>query len=173
MDGVAKDVRRATHKLIEKATGDIEQFAFNTYVAAMMEHLNTINDLIKKSGEGAAPSAPLRLALSEMIELTTLILAPGAPHSADEIWEGLGKQGFTFNATWPKADPAHLIADTVTIAVQVNGKLRDTLELPAQSTKEQLEAAAMASDKAKPHYDGKTVKKVIVVPGKLVNIVAS
>jgi leucyl-tRNA synthetase len=167
-EGKAKDVRRATHKLVEKATKDIESFAFNTYVAAMMEHVNTVNDLLKGTEKSS-----VALALSEMIELTTLVLAPGAPHSADEIWHGLGLNGFTYQQPWPKADPQLAKDDTVTIAVQVNGKLRDTLEMPAGAPKEQLEAAAKSSAKVVPYLEGKTVTKVVVVPGKLVNLVVT
>ncbi|HXH61025.1 MAG TPA: leucine--tRNA ligase, partial [Fimbriimonadaceae bacterium] len=162
----SRDLRRSTHKLIQKATKDVEAFAFNTYVAAMMEHLNTVNDVLKRL-------PPEALAVSEMLEYTILVLAPSAPHSADEIWQGLGKEGFTYEQPWPKADPDLAKDDTVTIAVQVNGKLRDTIEMPADATKEQIEAAAKESDKVKSHTEGKTVRKVIVVPGKLVNIVAN
>jgi leucyl-tRNA synthetase len=108
-----------------------------------------------------------------MIELTTLVLSPGAPHCADEIWEGLGLEGFTYSQPWPKADPDLTKSDTLTIAVQVNGKLRDTIEMPADATNEQIEEAAKASEKVSAHTQGLTVRKAIVVPGKLVNIVAN
>ena len=169
-DGAAKQIRRATHRLVEKATKDIDDFAFNTYVAAMMEHLNTVNDLLKGTDKTAPSTA---LALSEMIEFTTLVLSPAAPHSADEIWEGLGKTGFTYDQPWPKADPELLKSDTLTIAVQVNGKLRDTIEVPAGLPDAEVEAMAKSSEKVAAHVVGKTVRKVIVVTGKLVNIVAN
>ncbi|MEX2244334.1 MAG: leucine--tRNA ligase [Fimbriimonadaceae bacterium] len=168
-DGVGRELRRSTHKFVAKATKDIDGFAFNTYVAAAMEHLNTVNDLLKK----ATMTDAEKLALSEMIELTVLCLSPAAPHTTDEIWEGLGHKGFTYDQKWPTADPDLAKDDTVTIAVQVNGKLRDTIEMPADATGEQLEAAARQSEKAKPHYEAMTVRKVVVVAGKLVNIVAN
>ena len=168
-DGVCRELRRSTHKFVAKATKDIDGFAFNTYVAAAMEHLNTVNDLLKR----ATMTDAEKLALSEMIELTVLCLSPAAPHTADEIWEGLGHNGFTYDQKWPTADPGLAKDDSVTIAVQVNGKLRDTIEMPADATQDQLEAAAMQSEKAKPHYEAVTVRKVVVVAGKLVNIVAN
>ncbi|MCH7945531.1 MAG: class I tRNA ligase family protein [Armatimonadetes bacterium] len=169
-DGVSAEIRRSTHKTVAKATKDIEAFAFNTYISAMMSHLNDVNDLLKKA---AKPNEAERLAVSEMLEHTVLVLAPAAPHTADEIWRSLGCQGFTFDAAWPEADESLTVEDTVTVAVQVQGKLRDTIELPADATEEQMEEAALASKKVQKHLVGKTVRKVIVVPGRLVNIVAS
>ena len=170
MDGKAKDIRRATHQLVAKASDDIERFAFNTYIAAMMTTLNTLNDLTKGL---KTPTESEKLALSEFIEFFITILAPAAPHSADELWSSLGEKGFTYNLDWPKADAELAKADEITIAVQVNGKLRDTIEMSAGATNEEIEAAARASEKAASFIEGKTIRKVIVVPGKLVNIVAN
>ncbi|MCW5935779.1 MAG: leucine--tRNA ligase [Fimbriimonadaceae bacterium] len=194
--GLARDIRRATHKAIAKATKDIEAFAFNTYVSGLMEFVNTLYDLRKRmaapsapegrGGSGSPPPTPSSFspaqssgkteegapeAFSEAVETLVLLLSPGAPHSADELWESLGKEGFTYQQDWPTADPALAKDDEVTIAVQVNGKLRDTILMPAEATKDELEAAALASAKVQTFTDGKTVKKVVVVPGKLVNIV--
>lgn len=167
-DGKTRDIRRATHQLIKKATEDIERFAFNTYIAACMTFVNTINDLTKGL---SAPSVSERAALSEAMESLVLVLAPTAPHSADEIWTSLGREGFTYHAAWPTFDPELAKADLVTLAIQVNGKLRDTLEVPAESSQEELEAAARTSEKVQSWIEGKTIRKVIVVPGRLVNIV--
>ncbi len=162
-------LRRATHQTIAKATSDIEKFAFNTYVSAMMTFMNTLEDFTKAS----ATDNTTKLAISEAIESFVLLLAPAAPHSADELWQMLGRNGFTYHADWPKSDPT-LAADTeVTIAIQVNGKLRDTLTMPAGVDKEAMEAAALASPKVQTYTEGKTVRKVIVVPDKLVNLVVS
>ena len=123
---------------------------------------------------GAELPADVKLAMSEAIEFLVLMLAPIAPHSADELWTaGLGKSGTTYEADWPKSRPEQAAEDGVTIAVQVNGKLRDTLELPASVTDTEAEEAAMKSDRVRSHIDGMTVRKVIVVKGKLVNIVAN
>ena len=113
----------------------------------------------------------MKLALSEAAETLILLIAPGAPHTADELWEELGKPGFTLNVPWPVGVPELAADDVVTIAVQVNGKLRDTLTMQAGATNEELESAAKASEKVQSYMEGQTVRKVIVVPGKLVNIV--
>ncbi|MCW5939391.1 MAG: leucine--tRNA ligase [Fimbriimonadaceae bacterium] len=167
--GVSGDVRRATHQAILKATEDIDRFAFNTYVSGLMICLNRLMEL-KRSATGHEDEAT---AFSEAVECLALLLAPGAPHVADEMWEGLGLEGFTLDARWPVADPELARDDTVTIAVQVNGKLRDTLGMHADADREAMEAAALSSEKIKAQLEGKTVRKVIVVPGKLVNVVAN
>lgn len=164
-----KELRRATHQAIRKCTEDIERFAFNTYVAALMTFLNSIND--------SQRAADLKLevwqaAFSEAIETFILLLAPAAPFSADELWESLGKTGFTYQQDWPAFDVDLAAEDVLTIAVQVNGKLRDTIQAPAGASNQELEESALASSKVRAHLAGKSVKKVIVVPGKLVNIVA-
>ncbi len=165
----AKNLRRLTHKLVKKATDDIDRFAFNTYVAACMEYLNKAGDTVKK-----LPGAPGdQAAVSEALESLVLVLAPAAPHSSDELWAALGRVGFTFLQTWPKYDPALAKDDTVTIAVQVNGKLRETFEASATADKSELETVALGLPKVKAVTEGLTVRKVIVVPGKLVNVVAN
>jgi leucyl-tRNA synthetase len=166
--GVCRDVRRATHQAVIKSTEDIERFAFNTYVSGLMIYVNRLADL-RRAATGCADEA---LAFSEAAEILALLLAPGAPHVADEMWEGLGFEGFTLDAPWPTADPEIAREESVTIAVQVNGKLRDTLRVPAGSNEAALEQAALASEKIQAHLLGKTVRKVIVVPGRLVNVVA-
>jgi len=99
-------------------------------------------------------------------------VAPMAPHIAEEAWAALGKSGLIADAAWPVADPALLVEDEVTIAVQVNGKLRDTLTAPKGSARETLEEMALASEKVVRILDGKPPRKVIVVPDRLVNLVA-
>ena len=161
-------VRRATHVAIKKSSEDIERFAFNTYVSALMIFVNTLHDLLKEGSP--KENAP---AYSEAIETLVLLLSPAAPHSADELWEMLGKSGFTYQAEWPVFNPNLVTEETVTIAVQVNGKLRDTLEIAAGSSEDAHKEAALASEKVKANIDGKTIRKVIVVPNKLVNVVAN
>lgn len=170
MEGKSKDIRRITHKLIRKATEDIERFAFNTYISATMTAVNDYNDLLKSLGE---PNPSERLALSEAIQSLVLVLSPAAPHTSDEIWEQLGGQDSTYHLDWPKFQAELAQDDTITMAIQVNGKLRDTLEMPADASQEAMQEAALASERVKVHTEGKTVRKVIVIPGKLVNIVAN
>ena len=164
----ARKLRRLTHQTIRKATEDIERFAFNTYVSSLMIYVNQATDLAKVGG-----GPDFALAASEALETLILLLAPAAPHTADELWESIGKLGFTFLESWPAWDGDLARADSVTIAVQVNGKLRDTLELAASASPGELEQAALASSKVQVHLEGKTVRKVIVVPGKLVNVVVA
>lgn len=166
----SRSLRRATHQAIKKAREDIDRFAFNTYIAALMTFLNAIQDAQKQAD---LESPGWKLALSEAIETLVLLLAPAAPFSADELWESLGKAGLTYLQPWPQSDPEIAAEDVLTIAVQVNGKLRDTVAAPAGASNDDLEAAAMASEKVQQHLQGATVRKVIVVPGKLVNIVAN
>ena len=166
----AKELRRRTHQTIRKATEDIDKFAFNTYVAALMTFLNHFHDFLRAVGQ--SPSGSEKAVASEGLESLLMLVAPTAPHSADEIWESLGMLGFTYNHPWPSYDEALCREDTVVIAVQVNGKLRDTIALPADAGEEELELAAKASSKVQTHLAGKTIRMVIVVPGKIVNFEA-
>lgn len=166
----SKDIRRVTHQFLKKATEDIDRFAFNTYIAAAMTAINSYNDLLKKIDN---PNEPEKLALSEAVESFILALSPAAPHTADEIYNELGLNGSTYQAEWPLYQEELAKDNSITIAIQVNGKLRDTLEMPADSTKEEIEAAAKSSERVAQFTDGLTVRKIIVVPGKLVNVVAN
>lgn len=170
LDDSARHIRRWTHQAIRKATEDIDKFAFNTYVSTLMIFVNNLNDALRGS---EVRSDAVRLAFSEAIETLVLLLAPGAPHSADELWETLGQGGFTLNAEWPTFDAELAAEDVVTIAVQVNGKLRDTFSIAAGASSDTHEDAAKDLPKVQAHLEGKTIRKVIVVPGKLVNIVAN
>jgi len=170
-DSVGRDVRRRTHKTIRKATDDIERFAFNTYVSSLMIYVNDLTDILQKNREN--PSRSFALALSEAIESLILLIGPAAPHSSDELWSSIGKKGFTLNETWPTFVAELAVDDLVTIAIQVNGKLRDTIEMEAGVSNEDLEATAKELPKVVAHLEGKTIRKVVVVPKKLVNFVAS
>ncbi len=170
-DDAGKAVRRHTHKTIRKATEDIEKFAFNTYVSSLMIYVNELNDLLKK--HVGNPSRAFALAMSEAVESLILLASPGAPHSADELWGTIGKGGFTLNEMWPAFDAKLAADDTVVIAVQVNGKLRDTVGMNANASNAEMEEVAKTAPKVLPHLEGLTVRKVIVIPGKLVNIVAN
>lgn len=166
----SKAVRQILHQTLIKVTEDIEGFAFNTAVSSLMIMTNTLSDLLKKADKGSRAD---RLAISEALEVMVLMISPLAPHTADELWESLGRSGFTYQQDWPKGDPVLAKPDEIEIAVQVNGKLRDTLSAAADAPQSVLEEAAKASAKVQVHLEGKTIRKVIVVPGRLVNIVAN
>jgi len=148
----------ALHQTIKKVGDDTETLNFNTAIAQMMIFVNEVT---------AQEARPRRL-----LEPFALVLAPYAPHLAEELWEKLGhKQTLAYEPS-PKYDAASLKEDTVTIVLQVNGKLRDRIEVPVQSSREELERLARENARVKIQIAGKAVQKVVVVPGKLVNIVA-
>ncbi|MDB5670549.1 MAG: leucine--tRNA ligase [Alphaproteobacteria bacterium] len=153
-------LNRKLHRTIAAVGENIEALAFNKAVANVYELANAI--------EKAAPS-PSR---SAAIDALVLLVSPMVPHLAEQAWAELGREGLIADAVWPEADPALLVEDEVTIAVQVNGKLRDTLTAAKGSSRETLEAMALASDKIVRVLDGKPPRKVIVVPDRLVNLVA-
>ena len=153
-------LRKLAHRTTDWIASDIEELQFNKAVA----RLYTLVAVIEK----ASPSADLDAAV-----LTSLrLVAPMIPHLAEEAWARLGGDGLIADTAWPEVDPAMLVDDEVTIAVQVNGKLRDTLTLAKGMPREDVEAAALASDKVVRILDGKPPRKVIVVPDRLVNLVA-
>ncbi|GAB4460121.1 MAG: leucine--tRNA ligase [Armatimonadaceae bacterium] len=162
-----KALRRRTHQAIQKLTDDIASLSFNTAVAEMMKMSDTLRKFVQANGAESP-------AVHEAAETLVKLLAPMAPHIADELWERLGyTERFVYNEPWSTADPAVAAEEEITLVVQVNGKLRDRLTVPADADNATLEAAALASDKVQEHTSGLTVRKVIVVPGKLVNIVAN
>jgi leucyl-tRNA synthetase len=157
-------LRKLTHKTIHAVTNDIEQFHFNKAVARIRELTNFIEKLVPD-----APNPDLREAITAVIHL----IAPFLPHIAEQLWSELGHTDLIATRPWPKADPALLVDDTVTVAVQVNGKLRATLELAKDLPKEQAEAAALAHPSVQSAIEGKELKKVVVVPNRIVNLVAA
>jgi len=162
-DPAAKALYRQMHQTIKKVTEDIDKrYQFNTAVSAIMELVNAIS---------AYPEGADRGTLAEAIEKTIVLLAPFAPHIAEELWHRIGHADSVHAQPWPTWDEAALAADEVEIVVQVNGKVRDRVVVPANASREEIEAAVLAQEKVKAHLAGKTVKKVIVVPGKLVNLV--
>jgi leucyl-tRNA synthetase len=159
----AEDLRKATHKTIEGVTADIENLHFNKAVARLYEFANAVGG--KCTGEGAAES------LREALEALVLLVAPMMPHLAEELWKKLGHKELVANTPWPKAEKAFTVDDTVKMAVQVNGKVRDTIEVAKDMPKEEVEKIALASENVKKFTDEGTIRKVIVVPGRIVNIV--
>ncbi len=178
MNPAAKALRHAAHMLIEKATQEYEgRYAFNTVIAKCMELVNDIRAFItaeKLEGvvKGAQDSSlASRWTLNEAFSILNRALAPIAPHTAEEANKALGGKGSIFDQPWPKADPAALVLDEVELPVQVNGKVRGTIRVPRESDAKALEAAALANEGVKKMMEGKTVKKLIAVPGKIVNVV--
>jgi leucyl-tRNA synthetase len=158
---------RLVHRTIARVTRDIEkEFQFNTAIAAMMELLNGTKALDDLPGD---PDS-LRL-LGMTLRTLALLLAPFAPHFAEEVWEALGEEGRVSVQNWPGFDPGATLDETVNIAVQVNGKVRATVKVSKDATKEQLEEAAKADEKVQKWLEGKTIRRIVVVPGRLVNIV--
>ena len=141
------------------------RFHFNTAISALMELVNAIYSYTAEHKESKDN------ALKEAIESVIILLASFAPHIADELWEGLGNKGSLLNSMWPGYDPAAIIEDEIVIVVQVNGKLRGKVTVPADATDDTVKAAALADEKVMEHTAGKEIKKVVVVPKKLVNVV--
>jgi leucyl-tRNA synthetase len=163
-EGVTRELRRALHEAIARVSDHLEGFRFNTAVAELMTLLNA---MVKAKAAGAAPTPEWRETLLNM----ALMLAPIAPHLAEELWSRLGEQASVHLASWPQADPAALVREEIVIAVQVNGKLRGEVMLPADADKDALLAAAKAAPNVQRYLDGMTLVREIVVPGKLVNLV--
>ena len=164
-----RDLYRKLHQTIRAVTDAIENgFRFNTAIAQVMELMNAIDDL--KIDAASSPSA--RAVYRAAIEKMVLLISPFAPHIAEEMWTELGHTGGVMTATWPEVESEALTADTVEVVFQINGKVRGKIELPASASKEEMEKAALANEQVKKHLAGLTVKKVIVVPGRLVNIAA-
>ncbi|MFB8829788.1 leucine--tRNA ligase [Azotobacter sp. CWF10] len=162
-----KDIRRAIHAAIKQASTDIGQHhKFNTAIAQVMTLMNVLE-------KAKAESEQDRALLQEGLETVALLLAPITPHICHALWEALGKDGLVIDAAWPAVDESALVQDTLTLVVQVNGKLRGEIQVPAGTFREEIEAAARANENVLRFTEGLTIRKVIVVPGKLVNIVAN
>ena len=166
-DGVTVDftsqkdlaIRRISHRAIAGVAKDIEDLQFNKAVAKIHSFVNALE------------KAPMSRDRQDAIEVLVKLIAPMLPHLAEDRWAALGNEGLIAGQPWPSHDPALLVDDEVTIAVQVMGKLRDTLTVPKGTPKDTIEALALASEKVQRAMDSATPKKVIVVPDRLVNIV--
>lgn len=162
-----KAVRRAIHLAIKQASQDVGQHhKFNTAIAQVM----TLMNVLEKASQANEQDRAL---LHEGLEAVTLLLAPITPHISHELWQALGHEGAAIDAPWPVVDETALVQSTLTLVVQVNGKLRGQIEMPANATREEVEAAARVNENVLRFTEGLTLRKVIVVPGKLVNIVAN
>ena len=156
-EAATKDNLKSLHKLIKKVTEDIETFSYNTAIPAFMI----------ATGELAQQKCVSR----EVLEKLVVLLAPFAPHVAEELWEKLGHTTTVCDAEWPIFDESHLKEDSVTLSVSFNGKTRFTLDFPADASADAIREATLASEQAQKYLEGKNVVKVIVVPGRIVNIV--
>ena len=156
-DAPTKDELKSIHKLIKKVTEDIENFSYNTSVAAFMICVNELSAL----------KCNKRIVLTDLVKL----IAPFAPHIAEELWQALGNQTTVCDAQWPKFDESYLKEDSITYSISFNGKTRFTMDFPVDATQQEIQDAVLANEKALGYIDGKPIRKVIVVPRKIVNIV--
>ena len=167
-----RDLRRWTHKTIKKVTEDIQEFRFNTMIAAMMEFTNELIRLRESGLHGDSSSTEVDGdAWREAVESLTLLLAPPTPHIAEELWQRLGKPYSIHTQPWPRYDASLARADEVEVAVQVNGKVRDRLLLPLDAPEDVARARAVESASVSAHVAGKEIARVIYVPNRLLNIV--
>jgi leucyl-tRNA synthetase len=158
-------LRRKLHQTLKQVTREMGELQFNTVVAALME---LQNEMSQARSQGAAGTP----AWSEALEIYLKMLAPIAPHIADELWERLGREGSIHLQPWPEVDEKAAVAEEITLVVQVNGKLRDRITVPVGIADEDARRIALESEGASRFLEGKAVRQVIVVPGRLVNIVA-
>jgi len=164
LSAAANEAWRLVHKTIHGVTDDLEKFRFNRAVARIREMSNLIGEL---QGDGADLAWARRRGLETLVQL----IGPMMPHLAEELWQRLGHDTLLADTAWPAADLALLVEDTITIGVQVNGKLRGTVDLPRDADRETAESLALALDGVQRAMAGKTARKVIVVPNKIVNVV--
>jgi len=167
-DAAAGELRHALHTTIARVTADIEgRLNLNTAISASMELVNHMYHYRESVPPGEQNPAVLREAVGCLVR----ILAPFAPHLAEELWHEIGGTGSVHAAPWPEADPEALAVDTVTVVVQVNGKVRDRIEAPSGADRAELEQLALGRERVRAHVGDRKPRKVIVVPDKLVNIV--
>jgi len=163
-DEVQRGLRRKLHQTLRSVSEDLETFEFNTVVSALMELLNAMLDA-KAAGAAGTP------AWKEAQDYYLRMMAPITPHIAEELWERSGKPYSVHTQAWPELDEAAAKDDEITLVVQVNGKLRDRITVPVGLSEAEAKAKALESEAVKQYLDGKKPKKIIVVEGKLVNIV--
>lgn len=167
-DELDRELEGALHRTIQRVTNDIEnRFNFNTAIAAMMELVNLLQDYQRKKKRAERP----RNLIKEVTKNLLLLLAPFVPHLTEELWHRLGESGSIHQAAWPKYDAELARGKTIEIAVQVSGKVRNRIAVSVDATDEELKELALSSKKIRGYLEGKSIEKVFVVPGRLVNIV--
>ena len=159
-----RDLQRQRHAIVEAVETRLERFEFNTMISKLMEYTNALTEA-KQAGNIS------RSAWQEAVETLVLLIAPSAPHITEELWARTGKPYSIHQQPWPSFDPEMAKQDEVTVVVQVNGKVRDKLTVPAEATEEQVRAHAMSSERVRSQLDGKQIARVIYVPGRLLNVV--
>lgn len=169
LDELDRDLRRMIHRTVKRVTEDVERFDFNTAISAVMELVNANS----KYNEGKDRSARNGELLGKLTEKLILLLSPFAPHICEELWEKIGGKESVYLQPWPSYDEMLAKAEEIILVVQVNGKVRDRISVPADISGEEMEKVALSSEKVKKYTAGKRIAKVIVVPGKLVNVVVS
>ncbi|MFG1464183.1 leucine--tRNA ligase [Xanthobacter sp. DSM 24535] len=167
----ATALRRASHALVATVAEDVERLRFNVAVAHVHEFANAFGQAIAavRAGE-VAPD--LAFALREAAEMLVRTIAPMTPHLAEECWAALGHAGLVAEAAWPQVDPALLVQDTITLPIQINGRKRDDIVVPREATPAEVEAAVLALETVQRALDGRPPKRIIVVPQRIVNVVA-
>jgi leucyl-tRNA synthetase len=160
-------LRNLVHQTIVKVSDDVgRRYTFNTAIAANMELLNAVSRFDDDSAQG-------RAVVQEALEAVVRMLSPMVPHVTHALWQALGHAEPVIQAPWPEADPAAMVAEQVELVVQVNGKLRGRVSVPAQADRAAIEESALADANVQRFVEGGEIKKIIVVPGKLINIVVA
>ena len=168
MTDAATDLRKLAHRSLTAVEDAIESFRFNSAIATVHEFVNGL-----RKADAAEQTPAMMAARVEASSFLAHALVPFMPHLAEEIWQRIGGAGLVSASAWPDVDPALLKDDSVTLPVQINGKKRAEIQVPADANKDEIEALAFKDPAVEPHVTGKTVRKVIVVPGRIINIVVS
>ena len=167
LEGDQKSLRQKIHKAIKKVTEDIERFHFNTAISAIMELVNEIYVSAVKDRTDEISRRVVR----ESLETVVVLLSPFVPHFSEELWEALGNRDSIIKTRWPEYDPEAVLEEEILIVIQVNGRVRDRMTLPVSYGEEEVKTWALRSDRIRKLVEGKEIKRVILVPKKLVNIV--
>jgi leucyl-tRNA synthetase len=161
----AQDLRRKAHETLARADDDYgRRIQFNTVVSA-------VHELVNQASRTAASDGNERAAVREALRIALIVLSPIAPHATQALWTALGEPGLLVQASWPEVDESALVQDRIELVVQVNGKVRGHVEVPADVDQEAALAAARGAENVARFVEDKTIRKVILVPGKLLNIV--
>jgi leucyl-tRNA synthetase len=165
----SRQIRRLTHKTIKKVTDDIQnRFHFNTAVAAVMEMANEIGRVMQEESQ---PAPAVALALHEAVRSMVILLSPFIPHVCEELWEALGEKPGMVRTPWPNYDPALLEQDQVVLVVQVNGKKRGEIVVSVDASEEEIRTTALEQENVGKFLEGKSVRKTVLVPGRILNLV--
>mgnify|MGYP001827650417 FL=1 len=166
LSDVQKAIRCSVHTTLAKVSDDIgRRYTFNTAIAANMELMNELNRFDDDSAQG-------RAVMQEALEAVVLMLSPIVPHITHALWHALGREEAVVNCRWPEVDELALVQEAITLVIQVNGKVRGRIDVPADADRDTLQDLVMGEPNVQKHVQDRPVRKFIVVPGKLVNIVA-